>query len=153
MSDSLRPHESQHARPPCPSPTSGVCSNSCPLSRWCHPAIASSVVPFSSCPQSLPASDHALGLPNSWCFVFLAHINVLYISWSTRHDHLDVLRIFKLNMSKMKLIFCPLPSSCAIEWFHCSHTFIHVTDLADIQDDLVSYTPYLKLIITLLFIF
>ena len=56
VSDSLRPHESQHARPPCPSPTPGVHPNSCPLSWWCHPAISSSVVPFSSCPQSLPAS-------------------------------------------------------------------------------------------------
>ena len=56
MSDSLRPHESQHARPPCPSPTPGVHSNSCLSSRWCHPAISSSVVPFSSCPQFLPAS-------------------------------------------------------------------------------------------------
>ena len=56
LSDYLRPHESQHARPPCPSPTPGVDSNSCPLSRWCHPAISSSVVPFSSCPPSLPAS-------------------------------------------------------------------------------------------------
>ena len=56
VSDSLRPHESQHARPPCPSQTPGVYSNSCPSSRWCHPAISSSVVPFSSCPQSLPAS-------------------------------------------------------------------------------------------------
>ena len=56
VSDSLWPHESQHARPPCPSPTPGVRSNSCPSSRWCHPAISSSVVPFSSCPQSLPAS-------------------------------------------------------------------------------------------------
>ena len=56
MSDSLRPHESQHARPPCPSPTPGVYSNSWPSSRWCHPAISSSVVPFSSCPQFLPAS-------------------------------------------------------------------------------------------------
>ena len=56
MSDSLRPHESQHARPPCPSPTPGAHPNSCPSSRWCHPAISSSVVPFSSCPQSLPAS-------------------------------------------------------------------------------------------------
>ena len=55
MSDSLWPHESQHARPPCPSPTSGVYSNSCPSSWWCHPAISSSVIPFSSCPQSLPA--------------------------------------------------------------------------------------------------
>ena len=57
VSDSLRPHESQHARPPCPSPTPRVHSNSRPLSRWYHPAISSSVVPFSSCPQSLPASE------------------------------------------------------------------------------------------------
>ena len=54
---SLRPHELQHARPPCPSPTSRVHPNSCPSSRWCHPAISSSVVPFSSCPQSVPASE------------------------------------------------------------------------------------------------
>ena len=57
VSDSLRPHESQCARPPCPSPTPGVYLNSCPSSQWCHPAISSSVVPFSSCPQSLPASE------------------------------------------------------------------------------------------------
>ena len=57
MSDSLWPHESQHARPPCPSPTPGVHSNSQPSSQWCHSAISSSVVPFSSCPQSLPASE------------------------------------------------------------------------------------------------
>ena len=57
VSDSLRPHESQHARPPCPSPTPGVHPDSRPSSQWCHPAISSSVVPFSSCPQSLPASE------------------------------------------------------------------------------------------------
>ena len=57
VSASLWPHELHHARPPCPSPTPGVHSNSCPSSRWCHPAISSSVVPFSSCPQSLPASE------------------------------------------------------------------------------------------------
>ena len=57
VSDSLRPHESQHSRPPCPSPTPRVHSDSCSLSQWCHPAISSSVVPFSSCPQSLPASE------------------------------------------------------------------------------------------------
>ena len=56
VSDSLRCHEPQHARPPCPSPTPGVYPNSCPLSRWCHPAISSSVIRFSSCPQSFPAS-------------------------------------------------------------------------------------------------
>ena len=53
MSDSLRPHELQHTRPPCPSPTPGVHSDSRPLSQWCHPAISSSVIPFSSCPKSL----------------------------------------------------------------------------------------------------
>ena len=55
VSDSLQPHEPQHARPPCPSPTPGVYSDSCPLSQWCHPTISSSAVPF-SCPQSFPAS-------------------------------------------------------------------------------------------------
>ena len=57
VSDSLRPHKSQHTRPLCPSPTPRVYPNSCPLSQWCHPAISSLVVPFSSCPQSLPASE------------------------------------------------------------------------------------------------
>ena len=56
MSDSLWPRGLQHARPPCPSPTPGVYTNSCPLNRWCHPTISSSVIPFSSCPQSFPAS-------------------------------------------------------------------------------------------------
>ena len=57
LSDSLWPPESQHARPPCPSPSPGIHSSSCPSSRWCHPAISFSVIPFSSCPQSLPASE------------------------------------------------------------------------------------------------
>ena len=55
MSDSLRPRGLQHSRLPCPSPSPGVCSNSCSLSQWCHPTISSSVIPF-SCPQSFPAS-------------------------------------------------------------------------------------------------
>ena len=67
MSDSLQPHESQPARPACPSQTPGVYSNSCPLSRWCRPAISSSVVPFSSCPQSLPASG---SFPTSQLFAW-----------------------------------------------------------------------------------
>ena len=56
VSDSLRPHELQHTRPPCPSPTPRVYPNSCPLSQWCHPTISSSVIPFSSCLQSFPTS-------------------------------------------------------------------------------------------------
>ena len=60
VSESLKSHGLQHARLPCPSPSPGVCSNSCPLSQWCHPTISSSVIPFSSCPQSFPASGSFL---------------------------------------------------------------------------------------------
>ena len=67
VSDSLRPHESQHARPPCPSPTPGVYPNSCPSSWWYHPTTSSSVLPFSSCPQSFPASG---SFPMSQLFGF-----------------------------------------------------------------------------------
>ena len=67
MSDSLRPHESQHVRPPCPSPSPGVHSDSCPLSQWCHPAISSSVVPFSSCPNP---SQHQNSFPKSQLFTW-----------------------------------------------------------------------------------
>ena len=67
VSDSLRPHESQHARPPCPSPTPGVYPNSCSSSRWRHPTISSSLIPFSSCPQSLPASG---SFPKSQLFAW-----------------------------------------------------------------------------------
>ena len=67
VSDSLRPHESQHTRPPCPSPTPGVHSDSHPSSPWCHPATSYSVLPFSSCPQSLPASEF---LPMSQLFTW-----------------------------------------------------------------------------------
>ena len=73
MSDSLRPRELQHTRPPCPSPTPRVYPNSCALSRWCHPTISSSVVPFSSCPQSFLASGFfpvsqlfASGVQSTW---------------------------------------------------------------------------------------
>ena len=67
VSDALRPHELQHARPPCSSPTPGVYPNSCPSSQWCHPAISSSVVPFSSCSQSLPALG---SFPMSYLFAW-----------------------------------------------------------------------------------
>ena len=65
VSYSLQPHGLQHARLPCLSPSPRVCSNSCPLSQWCHPTISSSVTPFSSCPQSFPASR---SFPMSWLF-------------------------------------------------------------------------------------
>ena len=81
VSDSLRSHESQHARPPCPSPTPGVHWESRPSSQWCHPAISSSVVPFSSCPQSLPASE---SFPMSqffaWVFRFLVSSQIISLA-------------------------------------------------------------------------
>ena len=76
VSDSLQPHERQHARPPCPSPTPRVYSNSCRLSRWCHPTISCSVIPFSSRPQSFPASGSfpvsqlCIRWPKYWSFSF-----------------------------------------------------------------------------------
>ena len=87
MSDSLRPHESQHARPPCPSPTPRVHSDSHPSSQWCHPAISSSVVPFSSCPQSIPAwvfsNESALRMrwPKYW-----VSASASVLPWTPRTD-------------------------------------------------------------------
>ena len=85
VSDSLRPYELQHARPPCLSPTPGVHSNSCPSSRWSHPAISSSVVPFSSCPQSLPASE---SFPMNQLFAWDGQsIGVFSFSISPSNEH------------------------------------------------------------------
>ena len=100
MSNSLRPHQSQHARPPCPSPTPGAYSNSCPSSRWCHPAISSSVVPFSSCPQSLSASVFSnestlhMRWPKYWSFSFsISPSNEHPGLISFRTDWLDLLAV------------------------------------------------------------
>ena len=101
VSDSLWPHESQHARPPCPSRTPRVYPNSCPSSRWCHPAISSSVVPFSSCPQSLPASGSfpnestlLMRWPKYWSFSFsISPSNVQPGLISFRMDWLDLLAV------------------------------------------------------------
>ena len=101
VSDSLWPLESQHARPPCPSPTPGVYPNSCPSSWWCHPAISSSVVPFSSCPQSLPASESfpmsqlfAWGGQKYWSFSFsISPSNEHPGLISFRMDWLDLLAV------------------------------------------------------------
>ena len=97
VSDSFWPHESQNARPPFPSPTPRVHSNSCPSSQWCHPTISSSVVPFSSCPQSLPASvfsnESTLGMrwPKYWSFSFS-------ISPSNEHSGLISFRMDWLDL-------------------------------------------------------
>ena len=100
VSDSLQPHESQHARPPCPSPSPGVHSDSRPSSPWSHPAISSSVVPFSSCPQSLPASvfcnESTLcrRWPKYWSFSFSINPSKEHPGLiSFRMDWLDLLAV------------------------------------------------------------
>ena len=96
VSDSLCSHESQHARPPYPSPTPRVHPNSCPLCWWCHSAISSSVVPFSSCPQSFPASESALRIrwPKYWSFSFnIGPSNEHPGLISFRMDWLDLLAV------------------------------------------------------------
>ena len=101
MSDSLWPHGLQHARPPCPSPSPGTCSNSCPLSQWYHPIILSSVVPFSSCLQSFSASEffsNELTLrsrwPKYWSFSFSISPSNEYSGLiSFRIDRFDLLAV------------------------------------------------------------
>ena len=97
QSDSLWPHEPQHTRPPCPSPTPRVHPNPCPLSRWCHPTISSSVIPFSSCPQSFPASGPFL---MSQLFAYFKVLELQHRSFhwifrveSFRIDWLDLLTV------------------------------------------------------------
>ena len=120
MSNSLRPHELQHARPPCPSPTPGVHSNSCPSNRWCHPAISSSVIPFSSCPQSFPASESfplsqlCMRWSKYWSFSFSIipskeHPGLI----SFRMDWLDLLAVqgtlksfLQYHSSKASILWC-----------------------------------------------
>ena len=109
VSDSLRAHGLQHARPPCPSLSSRVYPNSCPLSRWCHPTISSSVVPFSSCPQSFPASgcfssESALHIrwpkywTSSYCIFCGTHVWNVYVNLQYRHW--EVLRNIGLFLNK-----------------------------------------------------
>ena len=128
VSDSLRPHELQHARPPCPSPTPGVHSDSCPSSQWCHPAISSSVVPFSSCPQALPAirvfsNESALRMrwPKYWSFSFSIILSKEIPGLIFRMDWLDLLMVrytekilcpfFRKNAEPQRLVSAPKVSA------------------------------------------
>ena len=120
MSDCLQPHESQHARPPCPSPTPRVYSNTCPSSRRYHPAISSSVVPLSSCPQSLPASVFSnestlhMRWPKYWSFSFSISPSNEYLGLiSFRMDWLDLLAVqgtlkslLQRHSSKASVLWC-----------------------------------------------
>ena len=89
--DSLRPHELQHTRPPCPTPTPGVYTNSCPLSWWCHPMISSSVIPFSSCLQSFPTSGSFKWVSSSHQVAKILEFQLQHQSfqWTPRTDFLS----------------------------------------------------------------
>ena len=115
MSDSLRSHESQHTRPPCPSPTPRVHLSSCPSSWWCHPAISSSVIPFSSCPQSVSASVFSnestlrMRWPKYWSFSFSIISPKVPGLISFRMDWLDLLEVYGTLMdhsSKASILRC-----------------------------------------------
>ena len=98
VSNSLRPHELQHTRPPCPSSAPRACSNSCPLGRWCHSTISSSVIPFPSCSQSSPASGSFqmshISWPKYWSFSFSISTSNEYLGLiSFRMDWLDLLAV------------------------------------------------------------
>ena len=135
VSDSLQPHESQHARPPCPSPSLRVHSNSRPLSQWCHPAISSSVIPFSSCPQSLPASEsfpvsQLMRWPKYWSFSFSItpskeHPGLI----SFRMDWLDLLAVQGTLKSSPTPQFKSISSS-ALSFLHSpTNSHIHTWSL------------------------
>ena len=115
VSDSLQPCGLLHARPPCPSPTHGVYSNSCPLSWWCHPAISSSVVPFSSWPQSLPTrfifyySFNFISIYSATAFQDTAFFlplsrweDSLFVFWNNNLDRISPSTLFKWS-SKIPL--------------------------------------------------
>ena len=122
VSDSLRPHGLQHARPPCPSPAPGACSNSCPSSQWCHPTISSSVVPFSFCLQSFTASGSfqmksvlLIGRPKYRSFSFnisaySEHSGLI----SFRMDWLDLLAIQGTLKSLLQHSSKALKWSCSV---------------------------------------
>ena len=127
MSDSLRPHELQHARLPCPSFSAGVCSNSCPLSWWCHPAISSSVIPFSFCLQSFPASgffcnESALCIrwPKCWSFSFSTSPSKEYLGLiSFKIDWFDLLVVQRTLKSLLQ-------HHSSKTWILCCSAFIMV---------------------------
>ena len=120
----LRPHELQHSRPPCPSPTPGVYPNSCPSSQWCHPTISSSGVPFSSCPQCFPASGSFLMsqfvASNGQSIGVSGSTSVLPIGWtgwiSLQFKRLS--RVFSNNTVQKHQFFGAQPSSQSNSHIH-----------------------------------
>ena len=133
MSDSLRPHELQHSRPPCPSPTPRVYSNSCPLSWWCHPTISSSFIPFSSHLQSLPASG---------CFQmsqFFTGKTIALTRWTFVGK---VMSLLLTMLSRLVITFLPRSKCLLISWLQSPSAVIF--ELPKIKFVTVSsVSPYL----------
>ena len=158
MSDSLRPHELQHTRPPCPSPTPGVHSDSRPSSQWCHPAISSSVVPFSSCLQFLPASE---SFPMSQLFAWggqstVCLVGISNLSKATMHPWFFCLPHglysrkyhYHLPSGVILLFILPLlfsPETSILE----KYMFIYILNLCTFSH-IHCYYSYLSIIISLL---
>ena len=136
--DSLQPHESQHARPPCPSPTPRVHSDSRPSSQWCHPAISSSVIPFSSCPKSLPASksfpmsqlfawgDQSTGVSALASFLPKKSQGWSPLEWTgwISLQPKELSRVFSNTTVQKHQFFSALPSSQSRKWLLCPYTTI-----------------------------
>ena len=127
MSDSSRPHESQHARPPCPSPTPGVHSDSHPSSQWYHPGISSSVIPFSSCLQSFPASGSfpmsqslRIRWPKDWSFSFSISPSNGHLGWTgwVPLQSKGLSRVFSNTTVQKHQFFSAQPSSQSNSHIH-----------------------------------
>ena len=128
VSDSLWHHEPQHARPPCASPTPGVYPNPRPLSQWCHPAISSSVTPFSSCPQSFPASG---SFPMSWHFTSHGQSIVCSFSISPSNEYSGLILGLTGLISLLRVFSTPQESSPAPQFESISSStfrrmYVHV---------------------------
>ena len=139
VSDSLRPHESQHARPPCPSQTPGVYSNSCPSSQWYHPAISSSVIPFSSCPQSIPASG---SFPTSQLFAWGGQsigVSASASVWTPRNDLLQDGLVGSPCSPRDSQESSPTPQLKSISSSVLS--FLHSPTLTSIHDQWKNHSP------------
>ena len=124
VSDFLQPHESQHARPPCPLPTPGVHSNSCPSSWWCHPAISSSVVPFPSCPQSLTASvfSNESTLRMKWAKYWSFSFSIIP---SKKHPGLISFRMDWLDLLAVQGTLKSHKHTNALIYVYHDHTYIY----------------------------
>ena len=133
MSDSLQPHELQHTRPPSPSPTLRVYPNSCPSSRWCHPAISSSVVPFSSCPQSLPAS--VFSSESTLCMRWLKYWSFSFnISPSNEHPGLVSFRMDWLDLLAVQGLSRVFSNTTVEKHQFSLLSFLHSSTLTSIHD-------------------